>query len=251
MKLVAIIGSNNGNSITDIIVKKVCNKLKNTLDLEVKIFSLHNNKIEFCNGCRECFSTGDCQLDKRDDIGEILTEMRLADIMLLATPVYVKNVTGRMKMFLDRISRNCHLMSFAGILSFSLVTTFSNGYNEVSEYIESILSTLGTKSLHNFIYKECDYSLDEEKGIEIFSEDMAKCVIDKLHENYSYTSRKLETLFRLLRNMQEIVIISGEKEKYKNSYEYEYWKQKKIMKCSSFAEYAGILKAEMKVKNEH
>ncbi|MGD9397533.1 MAG: flavodoxin family protein [Candidatus Thorarchaeota archaeon] len=55
-----------------------------------------------CKGCFNCWSTtpGKCVQD--DEMTEILEKMADADIIVLATPVYVDGMTGSLKTLLDR-----------------------------------------------------------------------------------------------------------------------------------------------------
>jgi len=70
---------------------------------ETKEIFLVRKKIGYCRGCFSCWSRtpGTCIL--RDDMDDLLGELKSADVSVFATPLYVDNVTGIMKTFLDRI----------------------------------------------------------------------------------------------------------------------------------------------------
>jgi multimeric flavodoxin WrbA len=55
-----------------------------------------------CRGCFNCWHTtlGKCIQD--DDMTDVLTKMANADIIVLATPVYVDGMTGSLKTLIDR-----------------------------------------------------------------------------------------------------------------------------------------------------
>ncbi|MEW6238253.1 MAG: flavodoxin family protein [Candidatus Omnitrophota bacterium] len=71
---------------------------------EAENIFLVRKEIKPCNGCYACWmeTPGECAHD--DDMEELLNEHYYAsDIVVFATPVYVDNVTGIMKMFIDRL----------------------------------------------------------------------------------------------------------------------------------------------------
>ena len=67
---------------------------------EVKEIYLSDYHMENCRGCFACQKTGKCVV--QDNVGGILEEMRSADVLAFATPVYFYGMCGAMKTFLDR-----------------------------------------------------------------------------------------------------------------------------------------------------
>ncbi|MCD4701001.1 MAG: flavodoxin family protein [Candidatus Aegiribacteria sp.] len=69
---------------------------------ETENILLTDMKIGHCRGCMACWfkTPGKCII--RDDMEELLEKFS-ADVFVLASPLYVDNVTGIMKDFLDRI----------------------------------------------------------------------------------------------------------------------------------------------------
>lgn len=65
-----------------------------------KIF-LKEKKINYCTGCGTCIDRkSGCS--QKDDMSEILEKMILADVIVMATPVYFYTMCGQMKTFIDR-----------------------------------------------------------------------------------------------------------------------------------------------------
>jgi multimeric flavodoxin WrbA len=66
------------------------------------IFLAHK-KIHHCLGCFKCWTEtpGICSI--KDDMAELLKKFESSDIIFFATPLYVDNVTGIMKNFMDRL----------------------------------------------------------------------------------------------------------------------------------------------------
>ena len=62
--------------------------------------SLRDKSLHFCLGCLSCQETPGCVL--QDDMAEILSQMRTADVLVFATPIYFYEMSGQMKTLLDR-----------------------------------------------------------------------------------------------------------------------------------------------------
>jgi multimeric flavodoxin WrbA len=68
---------------------------------ETKTYSLNRLKFRGCQACMMCKDKLDrCAL--KDDLEPVLDEIRDADVLVLATPVYFADITAQMKMFIDR-----------------------------------------------------------------------------------------------------------------------------------------------------
>jgi multimeric flavodoxin WrbA len=69
---------------------------------EVRVIFLVEHEIRHCTACRSCWvkTPGQCVIP--DDMANLLEEIRQADIAVFATPLYVDNVSGLMKVFMDR-----------------------------------------------------------------------------------------------------------------------------------------------------
>jgi multimeric flavodoxin WrbA len=64
--------------------------------------------IEPCWGCRTCFDKGEEFCPINDDMSEIKARMKAADALILAGPVYVDDVNGIMKNWIDPLAHVCH-----------------------------------------------------------------------------------------------------------------------------------------------
>ncbi len=76
---------------------------------EVEYVSLRKEKIRACTGCYTCWTRtpGVCVFDDTDDsMAALRRKLREADLVVLATPLYIFSATGQMKTFLDRTLPN-------------------------------------------------------------------------------------------------------------------------------------------------
>jgi len=73
-------------------------------------FFLPKMRIESCRQCEDdgwgiCRSEGRCVID--DDLAEMIVEIKAADAVVFATPVYFSDLSESIRSFLDRFRRTC------------------------------------------------------------------------------------------------------------------------------------------------
>jgi NAD(P)H-dependent FMN reductase len=96
MKITVIHGQNHQGS-TCHIARTLCEKLGG----EVTEFFLPRDFGAFCVGCSQCFSKSETLCPHYEKLRPLTLAMDEADVIVLASPVYVYHVTGPMKAFLD------------------------------------------------------------------------------------------------------------------------------------------------------
>lgn len=67
---------------------------------DVEFIPLAGKKIGFCMGCWACAKTHRCVF--HDDADRIVQKMKDADVIVFATPIYYYEMSGQMKVLLDR-----------------------------------------------------------------------------------------------------------------------------------------------------
>ncbi len=112
---------------------------------ETEMLDLCDFRITPCTACEACNINGVCVND--DDVPAILARMREADGIVFASPVYIDNVTGQMKVFFDRLADAIHYQVLTGKFGSSVVTTFDSGGDEVAAYLNHVLNYLGVISV--------------------------------------------------------------------------------------------------------
>jgi multimeric flavodoxin WrbA len=111
--------------------------------LETETLNLAQIDIRPCKGCRNCFDHGEstCPLD--DELLSVKEKMKAADGLLLAGPVYVNDVNGIMKNWIDRLAHVCHRPEFAGKTAMLLATTGSTPARHALRTMQVALWTWG------------------------------------------------------------------------------------------------------------
>ncbi|MFZ2089767.1 MAG: NAD(P)H-dependent oxidoreductase [Desulfobaccales bacterium] len=109
---------------------------------------LSRHDIQPCTGCALCLEKGACWI--RDDYKGIIQRVLAADAVILASPVYFLNVTGQMKIFLDRSLGYGHRPR--GSWKPGLAVSVSAGYGEtwVADYLARLLKVYGAFAVGQF-----------------------------------------------------------------------------------------------------
>ena len=75
-----------------------------------------------CKGCRTCFDRGEDKCPLKDDIPAIKAKMDAADGVILASPVYMDDVSGLVKTWIDRLAYVSHRPAFGGKCAYPIAT---------------------------------------------------------------------------------------------------------------------------------
>ncbi|KPK32999.1 MAG: hypothetical protein AMS24_02600 [Chlamydiae bacterium SM23_39] len=102
MKILAINGSPKGKKSTTYLMVEEFLKGAKEEKATIEHILLSEVKIHHCIGCFTCWTKtpGICVFD--DDMKKILKKEKDCDILIFATPLYVDNITGILKNYMDR-----------------------------------------------------------------------------------------------------------------------------------------------------
>lgn len=103
---------------------------------DVEKISLAGKNISFCRGCLACQKLGRCVID--DDANGIMQKVLNADVVVWATPIYYYEMSGQMKVMIDRMNAMYPLdYKFRDVY---LLTTAAENEPEVPKRAESGLT---------------------------------------------------------------------------------------------------------------
>lgn len=108
MKILAINGSHRVGQNTNYLINEALSAAAE-LGAETEVIELSEKNVEYCTGCNRCLFKPECSI-KDDDMEEIKQKMLEADGIIVASPDYFSNVSGRMKTFIDR-TRPMHMVA--------------------------------------------------------------------------------------------------------------------------------------------
>ena len=99
MKVIGILGSARENGNTDRLMKAMM-KDASLKGAETKTYNLAKMNIKCCVGCDFCKTHETCV--QKDDMSLLYEEMKTADAFVVGTPIYMGEMTGQLKTFIDR-----------------------------------------------------------------------------------------------------------------------------------------------------
>ena len=98
---ITIINGQNHKGSTQMIARKLAEKVIERDGGEITEFFLPRDFDEPCIGCGTCFKTELNRCPHHDKLHPITKSLEQADLIILASPVYVYHATGQMKSLLD------------------------------------------------------------------------------------------------------------------------------------------------------
>lgn len=142
MKVTAFVGSaqkRHTYNATDRFMKQ----LRSRGDIEYEIVALSDYNIQICKGCRLCLDRGEELCPLKDDRDILIKKMYDSDGIIFATPNYSFQVSGIMKIFLDRLGFMFHRPRFFGKTFTGLVAQGIYGGGEIVKYLNFVGTGLG------------------------------------------------------------------------------------------------------------
>lgn len=102
MKVIAINGSPRAGGNTELLLKRVCDRLEEH-GIETELVQIGGKPIRGCIACGKCFENQDGQcVIKTDMLNDVIAKLFKADGVLLGSPTYFSDVSAEMKALIDR-----------------------------------------------------------------------------------------------------------------------------------------------------
>jgi multimeric flavodoxin WrbA len=140
MLQVIAINSSSRKMNTYGLITQVKEILKNN-SIEVEIINLFDYDIKACIGCEHCLVRGGCVL--KDQAFDIMEKIKLSDGIILTSPVYMENVSGKLKTFVDRTCSWFHRPEIYGKPVLVISTTKGSGLIATLRYLERVVIQWG------------------------------------------------------------------------------------------------------------
>jgi multimeric flavodoxin WrbA len=164
-RVVAIVGSPRANGNTSHLVDVALSELERHGIVCEKIM-LGDYRVYPCEGHDECEDLAACPLD--DDAVMLLDKMYAAEGLILATPVYYEDVSGQMKVFIDRNCFNNYHEKWLTSRSVGLIAVAeSTGLDETIDSLRRFISLssntrLKALSATGFAYRIGDAAANDQ-----------------------------------------------------------------------------------------
>lgn len=239
----------NGNTqrVLDLIKEEylLIARQKNTYVEFEEIYLAHTD-IKVCQGCRKCFDKGEKSCPLKDDLLTIYNKIHRADGVVVASPVYVEDINGVLKNWIDRMAFNCHRPAFSGKPVILVTTSGSFSSNHSLKTMSSAFTAWGA------------VVIDKAKfitGALTSKEDIKRqklSVIKRLALSLFSAVNTMEGTKKVNPSMFSLISFRVQQKHWQNakntqSYDYIYWKEKGWLQnsCSYYSEHAsGWLKTK-------
>lgn len=100
-RIVILVGSMRKGGNTDLLAQAFLEGAsKNNI---VEMLSVADYKVNPCIGCNSCFTREGNQCFQKDDMKEIYEKLKVADIVVIASPVYFYGISAELKAIIDRL----------------------------------------------------------------------------------------------------------------------------------------------------
>jgi len=228
MKIVIINGSPRRNGTTAKVLKKLKNSLEEKNDVTVFYVNLADRSISSCIGCVNCYTKGECPI--KDDMKEINENVANSDCLIIGSPVYVSNVPGILKTYIDR-GHFVLEQSLIGKYTYSVCTYEIAGADSVIRILNNLFRISGGVLLGSYKLKLLSTSNPLENpsvNIEL------NRISDKLYKNIS-KNKKRRALFDKLYNYIALhLVIKRHVLKHREKYGciIQRWKSIKVISSS-------------------
>jgi multimeric flavodoxin WrbA len=148
MKILALVSSNRKRGNTARIVQMIeaqsqALAARHNAPLEFETLYLGDIEMRPCRGCRACFDRGEARCPLQDDMPLIRAKIDAADGLIIASPVYVNDVNGVAKTWIDRLAYICHRPALAGKCAYLIATVADSPTGHALQTMNIALRTWG------------------------------------------------------------------------------------------------------------
>jgi multimeric flavodoxin WrbA len=194
MRITAFVGSARKKH-TYAAVEQFMRDLQLSEDFDYEIVTLNDYDIRICRGCKLCLDRGEELCPHKDDRDKLIAKINNSDGVVMASPNYSFQVSGLMKVFLDRLGFIFHRPRFFGKTFTSIVVQGVYGGKKINKYLDFVGKGLGFE-----VVKGCCLNSMEpmtRKDQEIFDRKL-KVLSGKFYSSLCRKEYPVPTLFELM-----------------------------------------------------
>lgn len=111
-------------------------------DFNVDFINLKDYNIKPCVGCEHCIRQGSCLI--QDEGAILLAKISAADGIIIGSPVYLRQISGYLKVLFDRACAWYHRSPLVGKPIFFVTTTQVTGSKATLKYLNDLSIQWGT-----------------------------------------------------------------------------------------------------------
>lgn len=163
MKVTAFVGSSRKGHTHKAVVEFL-EQLSTQSNVETEIVRLADYRIDRCRGCKVCFEKGEEACPLKDDFAELIGKIEASDGVVFASPNYSFQVSGTMKVFLDRFGYVFHRPRFHGKTFTSIVVQGIYGGSKIVKYLDFVGKGMGFSVVKGSCSTAFEPMTDEERA---------------------------------------------------------------------------------------
>lgn len=164
-------------------------------EVESEIVILNGHRFGACLGCKQCFAKGEDACPLEDDRDALIGKMDASDGVVFATPNYSFQLSGQMKLILDRLGFVFHRPRFFGRSFTSIVAQGIYGGRKIERYLDFVGFGLGFNTVKGSVFTALEPMTGEEsRKIDRLLAAQAR----RFHESLMGPSFPSPSLFKLM-----------------------------------------------------
>ncbi|MDF1576574.1 MAG: flavodoxin family protein [Bacteroidales bacterium] len=177
-------------------------------DVEYEVVALSEYNLKLCRGCKLCLDKGEELCPLRDDRDLLLNKITQSDGILLASPNYSFQVSGVMKVFLDRFAYLFHRPRYFGKTCTSIVAQGVYGGHKIVKYLDFVGNALGFKVVRGLVIKTLEPMTEEarQKTDRAIKKQAGKYYAKLKKQEYPKPSLFRLMLYRMSRNSMKMML---------------------------------------------
>jgi multimeric flavodoxin WrbA len=145
MRIIAITSSPKGKKSNTLRLVRMAAEAAEKEGAEVEFINIADLKLKYCTACGTCFKKGECP--RKDSFNKVLKKMLDADGFIVSSPNYIEEVTGQMKVFMDRHCNVVHCLAYDGKYSISITTGGGNSGEHILKSMDTFMIKCGATAL--------------------------------------------------------------------------------------------------------
>ncbi len=207
MKVTAIVGSARKKH-TYQATEKFLQNLQTQGDVEYEIIALNDYHLKTCRGCKLCLDRGEEKCPLKDDRDLLMEKIMQSDGVVFASPNYTFQVSGQMKVFLDRFGFVLHRPRYFGKTFTSIVAQGIYGGKAIVKYLDFVGGGLGFNVVKGFCIKTLEPLTDEarRKTEALIGKQSKKYYRELVRQAYPAPSLLKLMLYRLSRTSMKMML---------------------------------------------
>ncbi len=172
MRITAVLGSpiRNGNSekMVDLLLSGFSND-------DISIFNINELNCKGCQACDECLKSDSIECALHDELQPVLNSVAETDLLILASPMYMDQVTAQMRIFQDRLNVflrkdfTSKLKDIPTVLIFSQALEDTQNYEEYFKTLRKVYKKFNINVIDTIVLGDAE-SHDELKNDKVIQD---------------------------------------------------------------------------------